>query len=100
MGNKGGSGQQHIAAMEAALQEQMNDLQLKVEVIPPCPKWEQCKMPRYQQAAMIIQRRGALHWVGSMMCFRCSRMETTDLFEDIDSKIISPDPAAEKIVKL
>ena len=74
-------------------------LAVKVEVIPPCDVWEQCKMPRYQSAAMIIQRKGALYWVGSMMCFRCSRMETTDLFDDIDSKIITKDPAADRIVR-
>jgi len=74
-------------------------LAVNVEVIPPCSVWEQCKMPRFQSAAMIIQRRGALYWVGSMMCFRCSRMETTDLFEDVDSKIVTKDPAASRIVK-
>lgn len=100
MGNESGDGlTSHMKEMEEALQQQMGDLQIKIEVIPPCPVWEQCKMPRYHQAAMIIQRRGALHWVGSMMCFRCSRMETVDLFEDFDSKIISSDPLADKIVQ-
>ena len=100
MGNDGGKGHpQHIRELEELLKQQAQGLAVHIEVIPPCPEWEQCKMPRFQSAAMIIQRRGQLHWVGSIMCFRCSRMETTDLFEDIDSKIISKDPAADRIVK-
>ena len=97
MADESGGNGDPLAGLKDAMQSQGDSLGVEVQSIPPCPEWEQCKIPRNPMGAMILQRRGTLYWIGSQICLRCSRCDRIDLFEDIDSKIVARDPLASKI---
>ena len=73
-------------------------IQVHVGVIPPCKKWKDCKIAASQMGSMIVEHRGYMYYIGNMLCFRCTHLMRTDLFEDMTDRITAQHPDAEEVV--
>ena len=49
-------------------------------------------------APVVYEYKGHVYFIGSVICPMCKRYKASDLYEDIDSKIIAEHPDAEQVV--
>ena len=47
---------------------------------------------------MALEHKGHMYFIGNMLCFRCIHLKKTDLFEDLEVKIVAVHPDAEQVV--